>query len=129
MEDNSRKRLYDKLSESYNLGTFEEFDSKMGNDSSRRALYDKVTEKYDIGTFEEFNAKMGNTHKQNLDAFNSQYGSFMNDFESRDTAETKMSRAGMSSGLVVPAEGSISGEERQKYLELHKQEEDRKSVV
>ena len=123
MEDNSRKRLYDKLSESYNLGTFEEFDSKMGNDSSRRALYDKVTEKYDIGTFEEFNAKMGNTHKQNLDAFNSQYGSFMNDFESRDTAETKMSRAGMSSGLVVPTEGSISGEERQKYLELHKQEE------
>lgn len=123
MEDNSRKRLYDKLSESYNLGTFEEFDSKMGNDSSRRALYDKVTEKYNIGTFEEFNAKMGNTHKQNLDAFNTEYGSFMNDFESRDSAETKMSRAGMSSGLVVPAEGSITGEERQKYLELHKQEE------
>lgn len=123
MEDNSRKRLYDKLSESYNLGTFEEFDSKMGNDSSRRALYDKVTEKYNIGTFEEFNAKMGNTHKQNLDAFNTEFGSFMNDFESRDSAETKMSRAGMSSGLVVPAEGSITGEERQRYNDLYKQEE------
>ena len=61
--------------------------------------------------------------RERLEAFNAEHGAFMDDFEARDTAETKMARAGMSSGLVVPAEGSITGEERQRYNDLYKQEE------
>ena len=73
--------------------------------------------------FESYSQKIGPTHKESLDIFNAENGAFMDDFEARDTAEAKISRVGMSSGLYVPTEGSITGEERQRYMELRQRED------
>ena len=118
-----KQKLYDALSGEYDLGTYEEFERNIGDSVKRRKLYDAASADYDLGDYESYSKRIGPTHKESLDAFNAEFGSLMNDFEERDTAETKMSRAGMSSGIIVPMEGSITGEERQRYQELHKQEE------
>lgn len=118
-----KQKLYDALSGEYDLGTYEEFERNIGDSVKRRKLYDAASADYDLGDYESYSQRIGPTHKESLDAFNAEFGSFMNDFEERDTAETKMSRAGISSGIIVPMEGSITGEERQRYLELHEQEE------
>lgn len=118
-----KQKLYDALSGEYDLGTYEEFERNIGDSVKRRKLYDAASADYDLGDYESYSKRIGPTHKENLDTFNAEFGSLMNDFEERDTAETKMSRAGMSSGIIVPTEGSITGEERQRYQELHKQEE------
>ena len=118
-----KQKLYDALSGEYDLGTYEEFERNIGDSVKRRKLYDAASADYDLGDYESYSQRIGPTHKESLDAFNAEFGSLMNDFEERDTAETKMSRAGMSSGIIVPMEGSITGEERQRYQELHKQEE------
>ena len=88
MED-SRKKLYDRLSESYNLGTFEEFNTKIGDEDSRKALYDKVSEKYNIGTYDDYSAKLGPTYQAqkdtletNLADFTARHGDFMSEYES-----------------------------------------------
>ena len=60
--NNSRRRkFYDQMSKSYNLGTFEEFDSKMNSAESREKLYKYIDGdgKYNIGTFDYFNEAMG----------------------------------------------------------------------
>ena len=118
-----KQKLYDVLSNEYDLGTYEEFERNIGDSIKRKKLFDAASADYDLGDYENYSQRIGPTHKESLDAFNAEFGSFLNDFEERDTAETKMSRAGMSSGIIVPMEGSITGEERQRYQELHKQEE------
>lgn len=87
MED-SRKKLYDTLSKSYNLGTFEEFNDKMGYEESRKKLYDTVSEKYNLGDFDTFNQKMGTTYQadkealeQQMDEWGASNGSFMKEYE------------------------------------------------
>ena len=64
--------------------------------------------------------------KENLDAFRAENGAFLDDFEARDTAERKMATANAMKGVAVPLEGGISGEERARYQDLSKQEEDLK---
>lgn len=122
MEDNKRK-LYDALSDEFDLGTYEEFERNIGDSNKRRKLFDAASADYDLGDFESYSQKIGPTHKESLDIFNAENGAFMDDFEARDTAEAKISRAGMSSGLYVPTEGSITGEERQRYMELRQRED------
>lgn len=122
MEDNKRK-LYDALSDEFDLGTYEEFERNIGDSVKRQKLYDAASADYDLGDFESYSQKIGPTHRESLEAFTAEHGSFLNDFEARDSAEIKESRAGMSSGIYIPSKGSITGEERQRYLELHKQEE------
>ena len=59
--DTSRRRkFYDQMSESYDLGSFEEFDKKMNDAASRKRLHDFIDKdgKYDIGTFEYFDKAM-----------------------------------------------------------------------
>ena len=58
--DNRRKKFYDQLSVAYDLGSFEEFDSKMNDANSRRRLYDFIDSdgKYDIGDFNYFDEAM-----------------------------------------------------------------------
>lgn len=123
MINEDRKKLYDALSSEYDLGTYEEFERNIGDSVKRRKLYDAASADYDLGDFESYSQRIGPTHKESLDAFTAEHGSWLNDFEARDSAETNMSKAGMSSGIYVPAEGSITGEERKRYRELHKQEE------
>ena len=123
MINEDRKKLYDALSSEYDLGTYEEFERNIGDSVKRRKLYDAASADYDLGDFESYSQRIGPTHKESLDAFTAEYGSWLTDFEARDSAETNMSKAGMSSGIYVPAEGAITGEERKRYMELHKQEE------
>lgn len=62
--------------------------------------------------------------KENLDAFRAENGSYMDDFEARDSVEQKIATRNAMTGAFTPTtEGSISGEERGRYLELSKQEE------
>lgn len=52
------KVLYDAVSEDYDLGTYEDFSSKLQNPVKRKAFYDGVGSEYNLGSFEEFEAKI-----------------------------------------------------------------------
>jgi hypothetical protein len=52
------KVLYDALSGEYDLGSFDEFKTKMSDQTKRKALYDAAGKDYELGTFDEFNKKM-----------------------------------------------------------------------
>lgn len=58
MEDNKRK-LYDALSEDYDLGSFEQFSADIADDTKRRKLYDAAIEDYDFGDFDSFSSQLG----------------------------------------------------------------------
>ena len=60
MNDNKRK-LYDALSQDYDLGTFEQFESDIADAGKRRKLYDATIEEYDFGDFSEFENQLGFT--------------------------------------------------------------------
>ena len=108
MED-SRKKLYDTLSKSYNLGTFEEFNDKMGYEESRKKLYDTVSEKYNLGDFDTFNQKMGTTYQadkealeQQMDEWGASNGSFMKEYEDAEKLYRSQSVLGGSGAIDTP---------------------------
>ncbi len=108
MED-SRKKLYDTLSKSYNLGTFEEFNDKMGYEESRKKLYDTVSEKYNLGDFDTFNQKMGTTYQadkealeQQMDEWGASNGSFMKEYEDAEKLYKSQSVFGGSGAIDTP---------------------------
>ena len=57
--NDSRQKIYDALSQRYDMGSFEEFNSKLDNEGSRRKVYDAMSEMYDMGDWDTFNAKLG----------------------------------------------------------------------
>ena len=65
-KQDSRTRLYEAVTaEGFNIGTFEEFDSKMEIPESRQKFYEAVTaEGLNIGTFEEFDSKISPVKKK-----------------------------------------------------------------
>ena len=60
----SRKKLYDAISNEFDLGTFEEFNSKMNIPESRKKLYESVSIDFDLGSFDEFESKVGALKKK-----------------------------------------------------------------
>ncbi|WP_299528958.1 LPD38 domain-containing protein [Ulvibacterium sp.] len=50
--------LYDAVSDSYDVGTFEEFNSKLLDPKKRRAFYNGVSQEFELGTYEEFETKL-----------------------------------------------------------------------
>lgn len=56
--DNKRK-LYDALSGDYDLGTFEDFSSKLSDPNNRKKLYSAVSEKFDAGDYASFEKNLG----------------------------------------------------------------------
>ena len=58
MSDN-KKKLYDALSEEYDLGTFEQFSADIDNEEKRRKLYDATSNDYDYGDYDSFSAQLG----------------------------------------------------------------------
>lgn len=58
MEDN-KKKLYDALSEEYDLGTFEQFSSDIEDGDKRRKLYDATSGEYDYGDYDTFSSMLG----------------------------------------------------------------------
>ena len=53
------RKLYDKINQKYDVGTFEEYLEKMYKPGKRRILYDAVNKDFDLGTFEEFENNIG----------------------------------------------------------------------
>lgn len=58
MNDNKRK-LYDALSQEYDLGTFEQFESDIADAGKRRRLYDATINDYDFGDYDSFSSQLG----------------------------------------------------------------------
>lgn len=58
MEDNKRK-LYDALSQDYDLGSFEQFSNDIADDTKRRKLFDATSEEYDFGDYDTFSSQLG----------------------------------------------------------------------
>ena len=58
------KLLYDAASSEYDLGSYEEFASKLQDADKRKALYDAIGSKYDLGSFEDFESKVSGEVKK-----------------------------------------------------------------
>lgn len=58
MNDNKRK-LYDALSNDYDMGTYEQFRKDLEDKDKRRKLYDATSEAYDFGDYDQFEAQLG----------------------------------------------------------------------
>lgn len=60
MPDNNDKikLLYDAVSSDYNLGTLDEFKSKLADGNKRKAFYDAIGSDYNLGSFDDFNKKI-----------------------------------------------------------------------
>lgn len=59
-----RQKLYGALSKDFDLGTFEEFNSKMNNPESRKKLYGAVSKTMDLGDYSEFESKVAPVKKK-----------------------------------------------------------------
>lgn len=53
------QKVYDEISEKYDLGDFDEFWEKIHIQEKRRIVYNAVKKDYDYGTFDEFENKLG----------------------------------------------------------------------
>ena len=53
------QKVYDEISEKYDLGDFDEFWEKIHIQEKRRIVYNTVKKDYDYGTFDEFENKLG----------------------------------------------------------------------
>lgn len=59
-----RQKLYSALSSKFDLGTFDEFNSKMNNPESRKKLYNSVSSNFDLGSYDEFESKVAPLKKK-----------------------------------------------------------------
>lgn len=59
-----RQKLYSALSSKFDLGTFDEFNSKMNNPESRKKLYNSVSSNFDLGSYDEFESKIAPVKKK-----------------------------------------------------------------
>lgn len=70
MPESSRRKLYDAISGTYDIGTFEEFDSKMNSPESRKKLYDfAISKDFDLGNYDEFESKISSSPKLSSGTF------------------------------------------------------------
>ena len=58
MNDNKRK-LYDALSQEYDMGTFEQFSTDIEDEAKRRKLYESIKGTYDLPDFNGFSSQLG----------------------------------------------------------------------
>ena len=63
-ENDKIKLLYEAASNEYDLGSYDEFASKLQDPSKRRALYDAIGVKYDLGSYDEFESKIVDSVKK-----------------------------------------------------------------
>lgn len=60
------KILYDAVSKKYNVGSYDEFKTKLQDQAKRKAFYEGVGKEYDLGTFDEFQQKIDGVKKKTL---------------------------------------------------------------
>lgn len=53
------QKLYEKINQKYDVGTFDKYVGKMYKSDKRKLLYQGVKKDYDLGTFEEFEESLG----------------------------------------------------------------------
>lgn len=61
---NKSKVLYDAVSKDYDLGTYEEFETKLQDPSKRKAFYEGVGSEYSLGSYDEFETKITSSLKK-----------------------------------------------------------------
>jgi len=83
-----KKNLYNALSEEYDLGTFENYCSKLDIEENRKHLYDVVHEDYNVGVYDYYLAKLGYRNSErwsiisdSYDWYKKRYGNDAGTFE------------------------------------------------
>lgn len=66
--------LYEAASQEYDLGTRDEFVSKLQDPNKRKALYDAIGEQYQLGTYDEFTSKVVEKKNPNVSTASSGMG-------------------------------------------------------
>ena len=60
MTNDNLRKLYDALSQQYNVGEFDAFSQKMNDPANRKkGPYDAASQKYNVGSYDEFESKIG----------------------------------------------------------------------
>lgn len=63
MSSDNKRKLYDALSQDYDMGSFEQFCEDIKDDSKRKKLYDATSSEYDYGDYETFSSQLMGTPK------------------------------------------------------------------
>lgn len=58
------KLLYDAVSKDYEIGTYDEFKTKLQSPEKRKSFYEGVGSEYSLGTYDEFESKINNVKKK-----------------------------------------------------------------
>lgn len=59
MSKDNRRKLYDALSQDYDMGTYEQFCKDIQDEAKRKRLYDATSEAYDYGDYAKFSSQLG----------------------------------------------------------------------
>lgn len=59
MSNDNRRKLYDALSQDYDMGTYEQFCKDIQDEAKRKRLYDATSEAYDYGDYAKFSSQLG----------------------------------------------------------------------
>ena len=59
MSNDNRRKLYDALSQDYDMGTYEQFCKDIQDETKRKKLYDATSEVYDYGDYAKFSSQLG----------------------------------------------------------------------
>lgn len=59
MATDNKRKLYDALSEDYDMGSYEQFCSDLNDENKRRKLYEATSEEYDMGSWDSFSQQLG----------------------------------------------------------------------
>lgn len=59
MATDNKRKLYDALSQDYDMGSYEQFCADLNDEGKRRKLYDATSQEYDLGTWDSFSQQLG----------------------------------------------------------------------
>lgn len=59
MATDNKRKLYDALSQEYDMGSYEQFCSDLNDENKRRKLYEATSEEYDMGSWDSFSQQLG----------------------------------------------------------------------
>ncbi|MBD5414840.1 MAG: hypothetical protein HDR46_00990 [Bacteroides sp.] len=59
MATDNKRKLYDALSQDYDMGSYEQFCADINDEGKRRKLYDATSQDYDLGTWDSFSQQLG----------------------------------------------------------------------
>lgn len=59
MATDNKRKLYDALSQDYDMGSYEQFCADLNDESKRRKLYNATSQEYDLGSWDSFSQQLG----------------------------------------------------------------------